>query len=99
MAPKFLKDFITALLNLEKGIRMQICGKEEIVHGILTAVLADTPAAAFITDMKQSMTFSKKGCWTCNINTPDIQNAIKFSDLQERCPVLRVTSWKTCHNI
>ena len=67
---------------------MQICGKEEIVHGILTAALADTPTATFITDMKQSMTFSKKGCQTCNINTSDIQNAIKLSDLQERCPVL-----------
>ena len=47
-----LSNFIQALLNLEKGIRMQICGKEEVVHGILTAILADTPAAAFITDMK-----------------------------------------------
>ena len=83
---KFLKDFVDSLKNLQHGIRMQICGKETTVHGILTAIMADTPAAAFITDMKQSSSFAKKGCRTCNIKTPDMQNHIKLSDLQERCP-------------
>ena len=85
---KFLNDFVVSCLNLQEGIQMQVCGTEQTVYGILTAVLADTPAAAFITDMKQSTSFAKKGCRTCNISTPDIQTSIKLSDLEERCSAL-----------
>ena len=67
---------------------MQVCGSERCLYGILTVVLADTPAAAFIMEMKQSTSFAKKGCQTCNINTPEIQTKIRLSDLEERCPVL-----------
>ena len=85
---KFLNNFIDTSLKLQNGLKMQINGREVTVYGVLTAVLADTPAAAFVTDMKQSTTFSKKGCRTCNISTPDIQRCIQLSDLEERCPVL-----------
>ena len=85
----FLIDFIETLLKLKEGIRMQVCGSERCLYGILIAVLADTPAAAFITEMKQSTSFAKKGCWTCNIYTPEIQTKIRLSDLEERCPVLQ----------
>ena len=67
---------------------MQICSNEITVHGVLTAVLADTTAAAFITDKKQSTTFAYKGCCTCTINTTDVQNVVKLSDLEERGPKL-----------
>ena len=53
---------------------MQVCGSERSLNGILTVVLADTPATAFITEMKQSTSFAKKGCRTCNINTPENPN-------------------------
>ena len=96
---KFLNDFIEGLLNLQKGTRMQICSNEITVHGVPTAVLADTPAAAFITDMKQSTTFAKKGCRTCTINTPDIQNVVKLSDLEERCPNLHGERCKDLQNM
>ena len=96
---KFLNDFIEGLLNLQKGTRMQICSNEITVHGVLTAVLADTPAAAFKTDMKQSTTFAKKGCHTCTINTPDIQNVVKLSDLEERCPNLHRERCKDLQNM
>ena len=85
---KFLNNFIDTSLKLQNGLKMQINGREVTVYGVLTAVLADTPAAAFVTDMKQSTTFAKKGCRTCNISTPDIQRCIQLSDLEERCPVL-----------
>ena len=84
----FLNDFANMCLNLQEGTRMKVCGTEKVIYGILTAILADTPAAAFITDMKQSTSFAKKGCQTCNINTPDIQTFIKLGDLEERCPEL-----------
>ena len=84
----FLIDFIETLLKLKEGIWMQVCGSERCLYGILTVVLADTPAAAFIIEMKQSTSFAKKGCQTCNINTPEIETKIRLSDLEERCPVL-----------
>ena len=56
----FLIDFIETLLKLKEGIQMQVCGSERCLYGILTAVLADTPATAFITEMKQSTSFAKK---------------------------------------
>ena len=80
---KFLSDFVNTLIQMQEGIQMQVCGGDKRVYGILTAILADTPAAAFITDMKQSTSFAKKGCRTCNINTPDIQTTIKLCDLEE----------------
>ena len=85
---KFLTDFLDTCVHLQEGMRVQVGGTGKTIYGVLTAVLADTPAAAFITDMKQSTSFAKKGCRTCNINTPDIQTCIKLSDLEERCPVL-----------
>ena len=85
---KFLSDFVDTLLNLQEGILMNVRGAERTVHGILTAILADTPAAAFITGMKQSTSFAKKGCRTCNIHTPDIQTHITLNDLEERCPII-----------
>ena len=80
---KFLNDFVMTCLNLQEGIWIQVCGTEKTIYGILTAILADTHNAAFITDMKQSTSFAKKGCHTCNINTSDIQTLIKLSDLEK----------------
>ena len=75
---KFLSDFVETLLKMKEGIQMQVCGSYRCLYGILTAVLADTPAAAFITDMKQSTSCAKKGCGTCSINTPEIQTKIRL---------------------
>ena len=57
---KFLNNFIETLLKLQNRFQMQIGGREVTVYGVLTAVLADTPAAAFVTDIKQSTTLANK---------------------------------------
>ena len=84
----FLIDFIETLLKLKEGIWMQVCGSERCLYGILTAVLADTPAGCIHNGDEAIYIICKKGCRTCNINTPEIQTKIRLSDLEERCPVL-----------
>ena len=73
--------------DLHNGIQININGQNRLVFGTLLAVLADTPAAAFIADMKQSL-FAKTFFWNCNINTDEMQNKITVAELQEKCPVL-----------
>ena len=80
-----LSDFIATVQELHTGIVLNINGRNETIFGILVAAIADTPAAAFLANMKQSY-FAKKFCRTCNINTEDMQTKIKISELQERNP-------------
>ena len=72
--------------DLHNGIQININGQNKLVLGTLLAILADTHAAAFIADMKQSFC-AKRFCWNCNINTDEMQNKIPVDELQERCPV------------
>ena len=83
----FLSDFVNTLNDLPNGIQININGQNRLVFGTLLAVLADTPAAAFIADMKQSF-FAKRFCWNCNINTDEMQNKVTVDELQEGYPVL-----------
>ena len=85
----FLRDFVNALQKLSNGIEMIINGNKTKIYGTLLAVLANTPATAFIANMKQSF-FTKKVCQNCNINTEDMQNVIKVSALEGRCPNLHL---------
>ena len=85
----FLSDFVKTLNNLYNGVQFNINGQNYTVHDMLLAVLADTPAAAFIADMKQSF-FAKKFCRNYNINMEDMRNKITINDLEERCPLLYV---------
>ena len=48
----FLSDFVKTLNNLYNGVQFNINEQNYTVHGMLFAVLADTPAATFIADMK-----------------------------------------------
>ena len=50
----FLSDFVKTLNAIYNGVQFNINGQNHTVHGMLLAVLADTPAAAFVADMKQS---------------------------------------------
>ena len=59
-----------------------INGQYILVFGTLLAVLADTSAAAFIADMKQSFS-AKKFCWNCNINTGEMQTKITVAESEE----------------
>ena len=83
----FLSDFVNTLNDLHNGLQININGQNRLVFGTLLAVLADTPAAAFIADMKKCF-FAKRFCWNYNINTDGMQNKITVDELQERCPVL-----------
>ena len=49
-----MSDFVNTLKDLHNGIQFNINGQNTLVFGTLLAALADTPAAAFIADMKQS---------------------------------------------
>ena len=80
----FLSDFVNTLNDLHNSIQINI---NRLVFGTLLAGLADTHAAAFIADMKQSF-YAKRFCQNCNINTDEMQNKITVAELQERCPVL-----------
>ena len=84
----FLQDFVNTLLKLHEGMSVRIGLTDEIVHGMLIACLADTPAAAGLCGMKESSYLAKKGCRHCNINTTDMQHILSLEQLQERCPVL-----------
>ena len=50
----FLSDFVNTVKDLHNEIQFNINGQNTLVFGTLLAVLTDTPAAAFIADMKQS---------------------------------------------
>ena len=50
----FLSDFVKTLNDLYNGVQFNINGQNYTVHGKLLAVLAETPATAFIADLKQS---------------------------------------------
>ena len=63
---------MNTLQKLSNGIEMLINGNKTKKYGTLLAILADTPAAAFIANMKQSI-FADEFCQNCNINTEDIQ--------------------------
>ena len=82
-----LKDFLDNLKELQKGVTFIVKGQEEVIYGVLVAVLCDTPAAAFLANMKQSV-FANKFCRTCNIKTEHMQTKIRCQEFQERCPQL-----------
>ena len=67
----FPSDLVKTLNDLYNGVQFNNDGQSYTVYGMLLAVLADTPAAAFIANMKQSF-FAKKFCRNCNINTKDV---------------------------
>ena len=48
----FLSDLVKTLNDLYNGVQFNINGQSYTVHRMLLAVLADTPATAFIADMK-----------------------------------------------
>ena len=94
----FLSDFVKTLKDLHNGIQFNINEQNTLVFGTLLAVLADTPGAAFIADLKQSF-FAKKFCWNCNINTDEIQTKITVAELEERCPVLHLQRCNDLENM
>ena len=85
---KFLAPFISDLQLLQNGVDINVNGVSYNFHGVLIAAVADTPAAGFLGNLKQSCGLAKKGCRTCNITNDQMSNVIRFDDLEERCPVL-----------
>ena len=85
---KFLAPFIRDLKKLQDGVEIELNGVSYNMHGVLVAAVADTPAAGFLGNLKQSCALARKGCRTCNITNDQLSNLIRFGDLEERCPVL-----------
>ena len=84
---RLLADFINGINALKTGLQMNVNGSNVCVHGSLIMVLADTPAAQWISGCKEGVGLACHGCRTCNASLATMKTNFLPKHFQERDPV------------
>lgn len=79
-----LGDFIKTLNKLQAGMVLNINGRDEVIRGDLVAVLADTPAAALLSGMKESSGWAYSFCRMCRTTNDQAKTLHLSSQLVRR---------------
>ena len=81
----FLRDFISTVQDLaNQGITLTIQNEERLIRGSLIAILGDHPASCYLVGLKESPSFSRRGCKTCIVSTNEMRQITTSSVLVER---------------
>ena len=81
---KIMDNFIQTMQQLFNGMFIKVGATNHKVYGKLIVGIADTPAAAFLGNTKQSSSFSHRFCRTCNITSHELNTRLTVSELEER---------------
>lgn len=77
-----LKDFLTGLKSLHKGVNLSVGAKDQLHHGLLVFYMGDTPAAQAAGGFKEGVGGAHKPCRTCDIEA----NSLKDCCFPSECP-------------
>ena len=70
-----LADFTEAMIELEKGMKLNINNKNGIYHGLLLMVQGDTLASQQLGGFKEGVGGAQKPCRTCEVNKGDLHES------------------------
>ena len=84
-ADPLLNDFITKLnLLQDKGIVINVSGEQDNVKGTLVMCPCDTLASQWLGGFKESSSFARKGCRTCDSGVRKMKTIFSNQNLETR---------------